>query len=96
METFAISNISTTCDIKYKLRLQKLYSYLSELKAPEVKVYYNSEHYPAIIYKKKVEESNMAFLIYESGKIVITGAKKREHIYNLLNIIYPVLIKFRK
>ena len=96
MEDIVISNISTTCDIKYNLRLQKLYSYLAELKEPEVKVYYNSEHYPAIIYKKTVGNSNMTFLIYASGKIVITGAKKREHIFNLFNNIYPDLIKFRK
>ena len=96
LDAIVISNISTTCDIKYKLRLQKLYSYLAELKDPEVKVYYNSEHYPAIIYKKKVEESNMTFLFYESGKIVITGAKKREDIFDLLNNIYPDLMKFRK
>ena len=102
MEEIAITNISTTCDIKHKLRLQKLYSYLAELKEPEVKVYYNSEHFPAIIYKKtiiykkKVVKLKMTLLIYASGKIVITGAKKREDIFNLLNNIYPHLIKFRK
>jgi len=35
-------------------------------------------------------------LIFVSGKIVLTGAKVREEIYQAFELIYPVLNDFRK
>ena len=35
-------------------------------------------------------------LIFVSGKIVLTGAKVREEIYQAFELIYPVLSDFRK
>ena len=95
VEKIVVTNISASFDIGSTLPLRKLYSHLAELKETEVKVYYNSELYPAITYKKKVDNSNMTLLIYASGKIIITGVRKKEHINNLFNHVYPELVKFK-
>ena len=79
LEKIGLTNISASYDIKSRLPLQRLYSHLAKLKETDFKVYYNSELYPVIIYKKEVENSKMSLLIYSSGKIVITGAKKRAY-----------------
>ena len=36
------------------------------------------------------------FLIFVSGKIVITGAKKESDLSHALTKIYPVLVEFKK
>lgn len=94
MEKIVINNITATWDIKFKIQLTNLYSYLANLQENGVKVHYDSENFPALIYYKLVDNSNMRILIYASGKIVITGAKKKENICNILNDIYPELLKF--
>ena len=38
----------------------------------------------------------IVLLIFVSGKIVLTGGKKREDIYQAFENIYPVLTEFRK
>jgi transcription initiation factor TFIID TATA-box-binding protein len=38
----------------------------------------------------------VVLLIFVSGKIVLTGAKLREEIYQAFELIYPVLTEFRK
>lgn len=38
----------------------------------------------------------VVLLIFVSGKLVLTGAKVREQIYQAFELIYPVLIHFRK
>ena len=41
-------------------------------------------------------EPKIVLLIFVSGKVVLTGAKKREDIYRAFEAIYPVLQTFRK
>jgi transcription initiation factor TFIID TATA-box-binding protein len=38
----------------------------------------------------------IVLLIFVSGKIVLTGAKVREEIYQAFQSIYPVLQEFKK
>jgi transcription initiation factor TFIID TATA-box-binding protein len=38
----------------------------------------------------------VVFLIFVSGKIVITGAKKESDLSNALTKLYPVLVEFKK
>jgi transcription initiation factor TFIID TATA-box-binding protein len=38
----------------------------------------------------------VVLLIFVSGKIVLTGAKVREEIYQAFNLILPVLSEFKK
>ncbi|CAH8575864.1 unnamed protein product [Schistosoma rodhaini] len=38
----------------------------------------------------------IVLLVFVSGKIVLTGAKVREEIYEAFNNIYPILKNFKK
>jgi transcription initiation factor TFIID TATA-box-binding protein len=38
----------------------------------------------------------IVLLIFVSGKVVLTGAKVREEIYEAFERIYPVLLEFKK
>ena len=51
------------------------------------------EKLPDLIYH--MLEPEIVLLIFVSGKIVLTGAKERQEIYNAFKKIYPVLHKFK-
>lgn len=43
-----------------------------------------------------MKQPKIVLLIFVSGKVVLTGAKKRADIYEAFEKIYPVLCEFRK
>ena len=45
---------------------------------------------------KGMKGAQIVLLIFVSGKIAITGAKKREETYKAFENIYPVLTQFQK
>ena len=53
-----------------------------------------AELFPGLIYR--MMKPKIVLLIFVSGKIVLTGAKVREEIYQAFELIYPVLSDFRK
>lgn len=55
---------------------------------------YEPELFPGLIYRMK--QPKIVLLIFVSGKIVLTGAKVRDEIYEAFENIYPVLTEFRK
>jgi transcription initiation factor TFIID TATA-box-binding protein len=55
---------------------------------------YEPELFPGLIYR--MVKPKVGLLIFVSGKIVLTGAKVREEIYQAFNLILPVLAEFRK
>lgn len=55
---------------------------------------YEPELFPGLIYR--MVKPKIVLLIFVSGKIVLTGAKVREEIYQAFQAIYPVLTEFRK
>ncbi|CAI8501864.1 unnamed protein product [Hanseniaspora opuntiae] len=55
---------------------------------------YEPELFPGLIYR--MVKPKIVLLIFVSGKVVLTGAKKREEIYQSFENIYPVLSEFRK
>jgi TATA-box binding protein (TBP) (component of TFIID and TFIIIB) len=57
-------------------------------------VQYEPELFPGLIYRMK--QPKIVLLIFVSGKIVLTGAKVRDEIYEAFENIYPVLTEFRK
>ncbi|CAH2053817.1 unnamed protein product [Thlaspi arvense] len=83
-----IQNIVGSCDVKFPIRLEGLayahYAFSS----------YDPEMFPGLIYKMK--SPMIVLLIFVSGKIVITGAKRREDTYKAFENIYPVLTGFKK
>ena len=44
---------------------------------------------------KDEKKPNIVFLMFSSGNIVITGAKKRNQIYDAFSQIYSLLDKFK-
>lgn len=85
---FKIQNIVGSCDIRFPIRLEGLASRHHNFSS------YEPELFPGLIYR--MIKPKIVLLIFVSGKIVLTGAKVREEIYQAFEMIYPVLQDFRK
>lgn len=85
---FKIQNIVGSCDVKFPVRLEGLASKHHNFSS------YEPELFPGLIYR--MIKPKIVLLIFVSGKIVLTGAKVREEIYQAFEMIYPVLQDFRK
>lgn len=85
---FKIQNIVGSCDIKFPIRLEGLASRHHNFSS------YEPELFPGLIYR--MIKPKIVLLIFVSGKIVLTGAKVREEIYQAFEMIYPVLQGMRE
>lgn len=85
---FKIQNIVASCDVKFPIRLEGLAFSHGTFSS------YEPELFPGLIYR--MVKPKIVLLIFVSGKVVLTGAKKREEIYQSFENIYPVLSEFRK
>ncbi|KAJ2665505.1 TATA-binding protein (TBP) [Coemansia sp. RSA 1199] len=85
---FKIQNIVGSCDVKFPIRLEGLAYSHGNFSS------YEPELFPGLIYR--MVKPKIVLLIFVSGKIVLTGAKVREEIYQAFQAIYPVLSEFRK
>ncbi|KIW08403.1 TATA-box-binding protein, variant [Verruconis gallopava] len=85
---FKIQNIVGSCDVQFPIRLEGLASTHHNFSS------YEPELFPGLIYR--MMKPKIVLLIFVSGKIVLTGAKVREEIYQAFELIYPVLSDFRK
>jgi len=85
---FRIQNIVGSCDVKFPIRLEGLAYSHGHFSS------YEPELFPGLIYR--MVKPKIVLLIFVSGKIVLTGAKVREEIYQAFESIYPVLTEFRK
>lgn len=85
---FKIQNIVGSCDVKFPIRLEGLAYSHGNFSS------YEPELFPGLIYRMIAPK--VVLLIFVSGKIVLTGAKVREEIYQAFNRIYTVLCEFRK
>ncbi|HIQ23609.1 MAG TPA: TATA-box-binding protein [Pyrodictium delaneyi] len=54
---------------------------------------YEPEQFPGLIHR--MDEPRVVLLIFSSGKMVITGAKREEEVYEAVNKIYEELKKLR-
>ena len=92
---FAIQNIVGSADIKAQISLTRLYIHLMKKTLYKGKscVAYEPEQFPGLIYR--MIEPNIVILIFASGKIVLTGGKKKDDIFEGFKKIYPLLIKFK-
>lgn len=55
---------------------------------------YEPELFPGLIFR--MERPKLVLLIFASGKIVLTGAKKRSEIHEAYRNILPMLVTHRK
>ena len=92
---YEIQNIVGSADVKHQLSLINLYMHLIKRTLYKGKncVAYEPEQFPGLIYR--MIEPNIVLLIFSSGKIVLTGGKKKDDIYNGFKKIFPLLIKFK-
>ena len=85
---FKIQNIVSSCDLRFCIKLEDLSLAHSNYCS------YEPELFPGLIYR--MVKPKIVLLIFVSGKIVLTGAKVREDIYQAFQNICPVLAKHRK
>jgi len=99
-------SIVGSCDIKFPIRLEGLASRHHMFSS------YEPELFPGLIYRMMKPKIVLLIFVSVSfelhggfkttllttskGKIVLTGAKVREEIYQAFELIYPVLSDFRK
>ena len=85
---FKIQNVVASCDVQFPIRLEGLVA------AHRVLATYEPELFPGLIYK--MVSPRLTLLIFVSGKVVFTGAKKKEDIDKAFEQIYPVLKQYQK
>jgi transcription initiation factor TFIID TATA-box-binding protein len=99
---FKVQNIVGSCDVKFQISLSKLNMKLGRYpssfhsgnnKTKKYICHYEPEIFPGLIYH--MLEPEIVLLIFVSGKIVLTGAKQREQIYDAFRKIFPLLLQFK-
>lgn len=85
---FKVQCIVGTTDVGFPIRLEGLVFAHSAFAS------YEPELFPGLIYR--LVSPRVVFLIFVSGKVVITGAKKESDLSQALTKLYPVLLEFRK
>lgn len=97
---FKVQNIVGSCDIRFKIHLTKLNSTLNGINEKfknkngrKNNCHYEPEAFPGLIYH--MTQPKIVLLIFVSGKIVLTGAKQKNEIFEAFNKIYPLLTKYK-
>lgn len=93
LTNFKIQNMKVSFKLKYKLLLNALSLHL--MKNMNSTIVYEPELSQVIIYHYD-RNPNIVFKIFESGRIVIIGAKSRNKIYEALLQVYPLLHKYKE
>jgi transcription initiation factor TFIID TATA-box-binding protein len=84
---FTIQNIVASCSVDYRLDLEKLRTIHEKFCT------YDPEIFPGLIYR--MEQPKIVLLLFCSGKVVLTGAKKREQLILAFSKIVPTLQQCR-
>lgn len=85
---FKIQNMVGSCDVRFPIRLEGLVLTHGQFSS------YEPELFPGLIYR--MVKPRIVLLIFVSGKVVLTGAKVRQEIYEAFDNIYPILKSFKK
>ncbi|XRB19575.1 transcription initiation factor TFIID TATA-box-binding protein [Pseudoscourfieldia marina] len=85
---FKVQNMVGSADVKFPIRLEGLSFTHGHYSS------YEPELFPGLIYRMK--RPKVVLLIFVSGKVVLTGAKHRDEIYEAFENIYPTLREFAK
>lgn len=78
---YKIDQVVGLCDTKFAVRLQMLYERCS------AKADYDPERFPGLKYKMGVPKVTLT--VFSTGKVMITGAKNREMLYDAFEKLYP-------
>jgi len=85
---FKVQNMVGTTDVGFPIRLEGL------VYAHSTFASYEPELFPGLIYR--MVSPRVVFLVFVSGKIVITGAKTETDLRHAFTKLYPVLVEYRK
>ena len=99
IKNFKIQNIIASYNTKFKISLSTLYNNLNFMNTKKDEINknyckYNKENFPGLIYF--INESKISIVVFESGRIIISGPKKRKELNDILKNIYPFLVESRK
>ena len=98
LKNFKIQNIIASYDVKFKICLSKLFNEINTLINISKNIYnyvkYNSDNFPGLIFY--MNDLKVSLLVFEYGKILISGAKKKEEIEEIFRNVYPLLIESKK
>jgi transcription initiation factor TFIID TATA-box-binding protein len=84
MTDFKIQNIVGSHDVGFNIKLEALRNAASSMCT------YEPECFPGLIFRMK--DPKVVLLIFSSGKIVLTGAKQRQQIYDAYKNIKALLM----
>ena len=92
---FKIQNVVGSADARFQISLTKLYIHFAKNINFKGKSFiaYEPEQFPGLIYR--MVEPNIVIIIFFSGKLVLTGGKGIDDIYQGFKKIYPLLVKFK-
>jgi transcription initiation factor TFIID TATA-box-binding protein len=95
-----IQNMVGSCDVRFQINLFILSNNIKRF-VKSSRVTFEPEIFPGLIYwlipdkspnnENNEKPPNIVFLVFASGKIVISGAKNRNQIYEAFNKVYPLL-----
>jgi transcription initiation factor TFIID TATA-box-binding protein len=85
---FKIQNVVGSCDVGFPIDLEHISQKYVDFTS------YEPEVFPGLIFR--MLEPKLVFLIFVSGKIVVTGARKKTDIEEAFEKLYPVLEEGRK
>ena len=86
MTDFKIQNIVGSCDVGFAISLEGLQNVHDKFST------YEPEIFPGLIYR--LMSPKIVLLVFASGKIVLTGAKTKEDIYNAFNHMFVIFQQF--
>jgi len=85
---YRIQNMTATLDVGFPIRLEGLFY------AHAAHSTYEPELFPGLVYR--MDDPKVVLFIFVSGKVVLTGAKTTEALYNAAEKIVPHLQEFMK
>jgi transcription initiation factor TFIID TATA-box-binding protein len=85
---FKVQNIVGSYDCKFSVVLVTLVLVLGS------RASYEAELFPGLVYQMLLPR--VTLLIFTTGKLVLTGARIREELYDAFDNIYPVLLQHEK
>lgn len=87
LKSFSIANIVAKMDCKFPIHLETF------AREHQLFATYNPEVFAGLIYRV-VTPKKATFLVFVSGKIVVTGVKSIENIVEASNSLYPILQQY--
>jgi len=84
--SFDIKNVVSSAICLYQIFNERIHVALPEFSK------YNPENFPGLIYRDDTQYGNVTFLVFVSGKVVITGARTQEESVEKWNHFYSNLV----